>query len=249
MMVYDREFFEEHRAGALRSAEVVIPLLSQLVEPRSVVDFGCGIGTWLLPFQRRGVERIRGLDGPYVDREAYLLGPATFTPVDLQAPLELGEPFDLAICLEVAEHLPKNCARTLIGSLARAAPLVLFSAAVPGQGGVHHVNEQWPSYWRDLFAERAFTRLDAIRPLIWKDKRVQPWYRSNIFLYAHVEALHSTPALSELAARARDESDDLELVQSAVLDQLDSVRGLLRQIPRVLAQEARRRFGPRRGRQ
>ena len=97
--------------------------------------------------------------------------------------MHLDQRFDLALCLEVAEHLPASSAPVLIESLVSAAPVVLFSAAVPEQGGVHHINEQWPSYWEKLFAERGLRKFDVIRPLIWNNCSIQPWYRQNLYLF------------------------------------------------------------------
>src|SRR5262249_55540494 len=103
--------------------------------------------------------------------------------VDLQRPVRLDDRFDLALCLEVAEHLPAKSARALVESLAAAAPVVLFSAALPGQGGTHHVNEQWPLYWERLFAENGMQKRDVLRPLIWRNRSISDCYRQNIYLF------------------------------------------------------------------
>jgi hypothetical protein len=98
-------------------------------------------------------------------------------------PFSLSERFDLAISLEVAEHLPRRSASGFVRSLCQLAPIVLFSAAVPGQGGEHHVNEQWPEYWRQAFANHHFVMFDPFRPLLWHDERVAFYYRQNLFLF------------------------------------------------------------------
>jgi hypothetical protein len=64
------------------------------------------------------------------------------------------------------------------------APVVLFSAAIPGQGGYGHVNEQWPGYWARMFDECGYGVSDALRWAIWNDERVEPWYRQNLLLCA-----------------------------------------------------------------
>lgn len=91
--------------------------------------------------------------------------------------------FDLVVCLEVAEHLLKNNASSFIDYISSFAPIIFFSAAVPGQGGANHINEQWPEYWSKLFFDRGFQCLDIIRPLIWNNSQVEPWYSQNSFLY------------------------------------------------------------------
>src|SRR5262249_5217435 len=148
---YDAAFYEAQADGSLRSARVVVPLVTRLVEPRSVVDVGCGVGTWLRAFVENGVEDVLGVDGAYVDRNRLCIDPARFQAMDLARPQPLGRTFDLAVCLEVGEHLPTRAAPGLVAMLT-AAPVVLFSAAIPGQGGTNHVNEQWPNFWQRLFS-------------------------------------------------------------------------------------------------
>jgi SAM-dependent methyltransferase len=187
MTPYDETFYRRQVEGSLTSARAILPIVLDLVPARGVVDFGCGRGTWLKVCLENGMERVLGLDGDYVARESLLIPAEHFRPVDLRQPIRLDEPFDLAMCLEVAEHLPAECARALVESLAAAAPIVLFSAAVPGQGGMAHLNEQWPPYWERHFAEAGMRKHDVIRPLVWRDRSVERWYRQNLYLFAREE--------------------------------------------------------------
>ena len=180
---YDATFFDAMEAGALRSAAAVLPIVLDLLAPQSIVDVGCGRGAWLRVASDLGVPRVRGIDGGYVDRTNLLIPPQQFRAVDLNRPFQTPERYDLALCLEVAEHLPKRAARSLVAGLVSAAPAVLFSAAIPGQPGTHHVNPQFPEYWCRLFAEHGYLALDAVRPAICWDSRVEPWYRQNLILY------------------------------------------------------------------
>lgn len=191
----------KHLPGSLRSAQVVVPMVLELTRPRRVVDVGCGLGAWLSVFQEQGIRVLKGLDQGWAVG-AFLLGQTTFVPTDLARPFWLEEEFDLAVCLEVAEHLPESSARGLVESLTRSAPAVLFSAAVPGQGGAGHLNEQWPSFWTGLFAAQDFVRIDAVRPRIWRDDRVEWWYRHNLFLYVRRDRLNQ-PNFSHLARMER----------------------------------------------
>src|ERR671925_1539421 len=142
MTPYSPGFYEQQQEGSLRSARRVLPHLVQLVSPRSVVDVGCGVGTWLKAAMELGVEDILGLDGDYVDRAMLQIPSAQFTPVDLTRPFRLPRTFDAALSLEVAEHLPESSAVDFVESLASLSNVILFSAAIPGQMGEHHVNEQ-----------------------------------------------------------------------------------------------------------
>jgi hypothetical protein len=73
----------------------------------------------------------------------------------------------------------------LVAELTSLAPVVLFSAAIPFQGGLNHVNEQWPDYWAALFAAHGFRVADVLRWRIWNDAQVTWWYKQNILLFAH----------------------------------------------------------------
>jgi SAM-dependent methyltransferase len=181
---YNRTFFARHEEGSRRSAEVVLPLLLSLTGANSLVDVGCGNGTWLAVGRRLGVERMFGLDGDYVDPQTLLISAEDFRAIDLTQPFDPPDRFDLALSLEVAEHLPPERAKSFVADLVGLAPIIAFSAAIPMQGGIGHINEQWPDYWHELFAEHGYRAFDVIRGLVWEDIRVEPWYAQNIFVYA-----------------------------------------------------------------
>jgi SAM-dependent methyltransferase len=181
---YDTSFFDSQAPGSRKSASVVVPLVDKLVGPTSVLDVGCGIGTWLAEWESRGITDVFGLDGEYVDNSAMQVPREKFRSLDLRNPFSLGRRFDLVECLEVAEHLEEQYADTFVESLASHADTILFSAAIPGQTGSHHVNEQWPSYWIAKFVGLGFMPFDVIRPRIWTDPHVEVWYRQNIMLFS-----------------------------------------------------------------
>ena len=180
---YDETFFDRLVHGAHSSARVVIPVVLDLLPARSVVDFGCGQGAWLKACLENGIQTALGLDGNYVNRDKLLVDREQFRAVDLSRPVRLDRRFDLALCLEVAEHLPARSAPVLVESLVAAAPVVLFSAALPGQGGTSHINEQWPVYWERLFVRHGMRKYDVIRPLIWHDRSIAWWHRKNLYVF------------------------------------------------------------------
>lgn len=192
---YGRRFFEEQRAGSRASAEAVVPTILALLEPDSVVDVGCGVGTWLAVLEANDIVDILGLDGAYVDRGALEIAENKFFEQDLSTAFSLPRQFDLAMSLEVAEHLPHESAEPFVRSLTRLAPVVLFSAAIPHQRGSRHINEQWPSYWARLFAAEGFLPVDYLRRRIWSDPRVEWWYAQNALLYVEESHLDLHPAL------------------------------------------------------
>ena len=183
MTLYDAEFYTRFERGSASSADVVVPLLLAALPVRSVLDIGCGTGLWLQTFARHGVTDLLGLDGEHVAPGMLRIDPARFRVADLRRPPELGRRFDLACSFEVAEHLPPDCAHPFVRLLTRAAPFVAFSAAVPNQGGVGHVNERTQSYWAALFADEGYVAIDPIRPAVRGDGRVEWWYRQNLLVY------------------------------------------------------------------
>jgi SAM-dependent methyltransferase len=197
--VYSADWFRARASGAETSSRVVVPHVLELVHPSSVVDVGCGTGSWLATFRELGVATIRGVDGEWVPREELAIPPEDFVTADLTAGIPVDERFDLAVSLEVGEHLPETSAATFVDSLTRLAPVVLFSAAIPGQPGHGHVNAQWPEYWIALFERRGYVAIDALRPRIWADESVKYFYRQNSLLFTDRDRL---PDLPELAAAA-----------------------------------------------
>lgn len=182
-------------SGYLRqSAQVTFEFLSRFLPLRSVLDVGCGIGIWLVEAQARGCD-IVGVDGPWLDRSKLLVPEDQVIQRDLESEIDLGRRFDLAVSLEVAEHLSSAAAATFVRSLVNHAEVILFSAAVPEQGGAHHINEQWPSYWQRLFAAHGYRCVDLLRPVLWADTRVGSWYRQNMLLYVAPTVLERYPDL------------------------------------------------------
>jgi len=237
---YDDAFFNNQEQGSAQSARVIVPIVVRLLNPKSVIDIGCGRGTWLFAFQENGVKTIKGLDGQWVDTSRMLVDPACFTPTDLSRPFQITGSYDLAVCLEVGEHIPQRHSRQLVHALTAASPIILWSAALPGQGGVNHINEQWPSYWQSLFAERGYRRLDPIRRLVWQDERVAWWYRQNILVYAAEATIAKSDELSKELELSRTRR--IELIDISVLGQFMYIKGLILALRRTLLRSIKRRF-------
>jgi SAM-dependent methyltransferase len=199
---YRGDWYASGLARALESPERVVPHLIELIAPRSVVDVGCGPGSWLESFTDHGVDDVLGVEGEWLDTTVLRIPRDRMKIHDLTTPLRLDRGFDLALSLEVGEHLPPSAAPELVRTLTRLAPVIAFSAAAPLQGGTHHLNERWPDYWAGLFAERGFAPLDSLRPRIWLDRRVAWYYRQNTFLAVCEDVLERHPILREEYARS-----------------------------------------------
>ena len=230
--VYDANFFKEIDRDGLASARVIVPLVRELVDCDSVVDVGCGHGAWLRVFLEQGTSKAVGYDGGYVDKSQLLIPRECFREVDLSRPFNIAERCHLAVCLEVAEHLPPSMAAPLVAALCQAAPAVLFSAALPGQGGTQHLNEQWPRYWESLFRKHGYARIDAIRPAVWREPAVAWWYKQNAFLFIREKELMELESLR--SEHGMKHGPTLHLIAEDVLEHHVSLRVILRKLPAAL---------------
>jgi len=164
------------------SAEILLRLIIEQCPAYSLVDVGCGTGTWLKAAQHAGIKDLLGLDGIEVSPASFLAPGAPFLRQNFTAPWNLGRRFDLCLCLEVAEHLPPESSRSLVENLGNCSDQIAFSAAIPGQPGQAHINCRWPAYWQHLFNQIGYSCEDTLRERIWDDSRIEPWYRQNLFL-------------------------------------------------------------------
>jgi len=209
---YGSVFYDYIERGAHVSARQIVPLLHLAMPVRSVLDVGCGRGAWLSEWAAAGVHDVFGVDGDYVDRERLEIHKERFRALDVARPFDLERQFDVVQCLEVGEHVPAAGAPFLIDNLARHGSTVLFSAAIPGQGGESHVNEQPPSFWRSLFRERGYSPFDCIRPSVAGCGSIEPWYRFNTILYVRDDrALQLPPAIGAHRIGDADPIPDLSL--------------------------------------
>ena len=191
---YDAEFFRQIGTAAAKSAAVIVPVVLRQIKVETVVDFGCADGTWLAVWKQYGATRVLGIDGDYVDRNSLLIDKhKEFMSADLSKPINIGRMFDLVQSLEVAEHLPPSTSEVFVDNLVRHGRYILFSAAVPGQLGINHLNERPYDYWRDLFARRDYVFVDGIRPAISGNRSVEWWYRYNTFLIVKETELDALP--------------------------------------------------------
>lgn len=186
--IYSEDYYASEVEGpAVRSSGIVSDSIVTDYHPVSVIDVGCGTGALLAALRERGCKvfgleyadaglrycRSRNLDVAKFDLEN-----ETFDP---------GRRFDVAISMEVAEHLPESVADPYLDLLTGAADVIVFTAAPPGQGGADHVNEQPPEYWIEKYRRRGFS-LDEPRTLRWRQAweasgDVESWYYRNLMLF------------------------------------------------------------------
>jgi len=184
--IYDDKFFHNAIELEKQSARTFTNILIKHFSPQSIVDIGCGAGVYLAEFKKFGLE-ILGFDGAPAALTGSLIG-NKIKSHDLCQPLKLNRRFNLCLCLEVAEHLEKTCATTLIDTLTRLSDTIVFTAATPGQGPISlgHINEQPPSYWRKLFMKRDFFLNENLTEKIKKEMAEQNiiwWLTKNLMIY------------------------------------------------------------------
>ena len=138
---------------------------------------------------------VAGIDGEYVDRRNLLIPAEQFRAEDLRSPFQTGNCYDLALCLEVAEHLPKNAAGPLVAALvSRGTGGALFGGDSRAAGYAPHQSAV-PRILEQGFAELGYVALDAVRPAISWDRRVKPWHRQNMILYVARSYYEGSPRL------------------------------------------------------
>jgi SAM-dependent methyltransferase len=216
---------------AIQAARVVVRLLQERLKFTSVLDVGCGVGLWLREFVAVGVTDIQGVDGAWVPRERLAIPHQAFRAHDLSQPVRFGREFDLVLSLEVAEHIPAEASDRFLDTLVAHGPTVVFSAAIPGQGGFQHVNEQVQDYWIERFRARGYVAYDVIRPLIWNDPAVPYYYAQNMLVFSRTPLpfpteFIPTPIHPELFRRR---SDPKNYSLRAILRHLPSYVRRLRQ--------------------
>lgn len=166
----------------LNAPSTIFPIIDEVYKPQSILDVGCGLGTWLKIVSDSGIKDFFGIDGIEVQDEEFFVSKEKFQKHNLVDSWNIGRKFDLVICLEVAEHLSSRSASNFIQNLTNHSDTIVFSAACPNQPGQGHINCQWIDYWQDLFNSYGYACFDEIRPLIWNKDFPEWWYKQNIFV-------------------------------------------------------------------
>jgi SAM-dependent methyltransferase len=226
---YTNELHEKYKARTITSAQVVLPIVFNKVRPKSVVDIGCGHGIWLSICQQLGATDVLGVDGAYIDPERLLIPRDCFQPMDLNRPERIVRRFDLAMSVEVGEHLRPESTDAFLALLTSLSDQILFSAAIPGQPGDAHINAHWPAFWIEEFGKRGFTALDFIRSRIWHDERIMLCYRQNLLFFVKNELYQSNGVLRDLPR-----ANCLQLIDADTLQSLLGFRESLCRCARIL---------------
>jgi len=183
------KYIHDEQAHNLQDPRIILPVIIDILKPNSVIDIGCGIGTFLRICKEHGIDDIMGIDGPWVDKSLLSknIPLSCFCEENLELGFHISKKYDLAICLEVVEHLKEEAADIIVESLINASDQILFSAAIPGQMGQNHLNEQWIGYWSNKFQKYGYQTYDVLRPVFWEHPELARWYKQNIFLISKLD--------------------------------------------------------------
>ena len=190
-LLYRRGYFRMVDATSSRSAEPMAASIAAAFKPARVIDYGCGTGSLLSAFRSLGIA-VAGTEYSWLARRICETKGLAPLPIDLRTPPPqppLGHA-DVAVSFEVAEHLPASAADSLVTLLAATAPVVVFSAATPGQGGQGHINEQPHDYWMSRFANKRMAYDDTQSADFresWQAAGVDFWYADNVLVFRQEE--------------------------------------------------------------
>jgi hypothetical protein len=185
MQPYKTQIHDSDYVRSKQSATIILPIvMGKYSGVSSIVDVGGGLGAWLHAGFENGVTELLLVEADYVTLDDVKCKQIELINHDLENALPNGlKRYDLAISVEVAEHLSEKRADSYVRDLCKLSNLILFSAAIPGQGGYKHINEQWLSYWVEKFKSENFFPDDFIRSQIWENSDVEWWYRQGIVLF------------------------------------------------------------------
>ena len=152
--------------------------LSQLFAGQSVADFGCGQGDYVRWFLSRGIN-CDGFDGN-PETPNYCLSAEV---LDLSEPQTFLRPWDWVLSLEVGEHIPPQKADVFLWNVVlHARRGVVISWAIPGQGGIGHVNEQPNKFVIDFFKSHGFSS-DHLWIVLLREAASVWWFKESLMVF------------------------------------------------------------------
>lgn len=218
--MYNKKYYKKHESGSYRSALQIFEYINVFIDFKSMVDFGCGMGTWCKAMEELGISDILGIDQHAYDSDYMLISAESYLQYDLRKELILPRRTDIAVSVEVAEHIEEEYSEIFIHNLCLCSDLILFSAAIPFQGGTGHINEKPCIFWSEIFNKYGYNAIDCIRPHFWNNENIEIWYRNNCILYAK-ENLYQ-----KLIVNIPQEKYPLDIVHPAMLNRILNKRGL-----------------------
>jgi SAM-dependent methyltransferase len=228
---YSEAFYKSVDYRASETATLVFKVLSRYIKGNSILDLGCGSGAWLRAALEHGYTTATGIDlsssldlirqkttfQKYISNRSLTLIEKDF----VNDPLSNLDFADVSICLEVLEHLPNEIAKSLVKLLTETSHFVVFSAAQPGQGGTHHINEQPLTYWVEEFARYNYHPFDLFRTILANQKGIPRFYALNMLFFVNDGNLNSKKLiLDEVSLNANKVKDLSQLDKRSNLERI-----------------------------
>jgi hypothetical protein len=172
----DKEDMADHRFDE-RLCWAIIKLCGEfdIRRVKTIIDIGCGDGSYVREFRKNGFDCI-GLDGnpltskiPYCQVMDFSINLISFFN-------------DLAICLEVGEHIPQEYEQFFIDNICRVSDNIILSWAIEGQGGLGHVNCRNNDYIIAEMKKRNFD-YDAIATNFLRKNSTLPWFKNTLMAF------------------------------------------------------------------
>lgn len=220
--------------SAKRIYEVISPYLPKI---NSVVDIGCGMAAFSKVFQESGVEKVTLIDHPNFKASNCLVKQEfQFIPCNLDKEIPENLSADLLICTEVLEHITKKRSLQVLDFITSCSDIIIFSAAIPRQGGLGHINEQRHEFWIKEFKKREFDYADLFKTKIINDESIFYWLRQNIFIF-----FKNQPANSPLK-NAKWLGENFEIVSDYILTKKYGFSELVKLLPKAFYHSIKKRL-------
>lgn len=184
-VVYGSDYYiDRDREEAVKDAEQFAEVVLDIYDPTSILELGCGTGTLLYPYLERGIH-VHGVDLSETAKEESALPDSAFEIHDLTQPYTPNQEYDIVICVEVLEHIPPKAADTIVESISSAGDTAIVTAAPPGQGGTHHVNEQPSGYWIEKFEQHGMEYISCQSTRIKNTLELSEisWVQKNLLVF------------------------------------------------------------------
>lgn len=183
-------FYYFHIAAQSNAPAVIDAILSELPRAQTFVDVGAGSGVFAAELRRRG-KLVTACEHSRIGRVFARAQGVDARPFDVAAspaaPIASAGA-DVAYSFEVAEHLPDALAQPLVDFTASLAPVVVWTAAHPGQTGIGHINEQPQGYWTERFDMTGYAHATDGSERLSEAFRAAPgaWFADNVMLFRSV---------------------------------------------------------------
>ncbi len=222
----------------LSSTRIIVKVINKyLPKINSVIDLGCGMAAFAKAFQENGSNEITIIDHPKLDvSKCVVKDNYTFTPCDLDIAIPVVQKVDLLICTEVLEHIGYNRSLKVLDYIVSCSDIILFSAAIPRQGGLGHINEQRHNFWISEFRKRGFQNFDLFKLDLINNTEVLYWLRQNLFIF------HRNQPVDSILNTMPILGNEFELVSSYVLNKEYGISEILKKIPSSLYRSIKNRL-------